>query len=151
MLVACVYSSSTPSYILQVSLRRWNTPRFSYVQQLEVVLRLCTKIQTQRVVLSCVRGCYINYLNPPSKVVFQFTSSTILRITTVFFLDFFWGVDLISVGDTLLLQIKNKVAKSQKYVYQLSVRGFRTVLHEKVGLSNEVAKQSPTRLVNRPV
>ena len=50
----------------------------------------------------CQRVFHQLFNPPPSKVVFQFTSSTILRITTVFFLDFFWGVDLISVGDTLL-------------------------------------------------
>ena len=51
----------------------------------------------------CQRVFHQLFNPPPSKVVFQFTSSTILRITTVFFLDFFWGVDLISVADTLLL------------------------------------------------
>ena len=51
----------------------------------------------------CQRVFHQLFNPPPSKVVFQFTSSTILRITTVFFLDFFWGVDLISVGDTLVL------------------------------------------------
>ena len=51
----------------------------------------------------CQRVFHQLFNPPPSKVVFQFTSSTILRIPTVFFLDFFWGVDLISVGDTLIV------------------------------------------------
>ena len=107
MLISCVYSSSTPSFILQVSLCRWNTPWISFRLELEVVLRLCTKIQTQRVVQSCVRGCSINYLNPPSKVVIWNELLHFLYYTTVFFLDFFWGVDSISVGDTLIIDKVN--------------------------------------------
>lgn len=70
-------------------------------------VRMCTKFQAESLNLSYDRGCLVNWTRRLSKVATsnELLSLPLLRYGVLF--GFFWGVNLISVRDTLLILLEN--------------------------------------------